>query len=251
MLVTAMRPLLFWRLTRRGRRFAVVPGLRHLCLAVALASAAAACTPSAPDFADTTPISGGVPVMGEHRIVPGDELDVRFPFYADLNDKVTVGPDGDISLQMINTVPVRGLTAGEASTLLNERYDKVLRKPQLSVTVRTYAPELVYVDGWVATPGLLRSETPLTVSRAIAQAGGIKTAAQTDYILLLRRDKSGVVRSYHIRLGNYAGAGNPSQDMLLESYDMVYVPQTIFASVAEALSLFNKNVPFYLSSTIP
>jgi protein involved in polysaccharide export with SLBB domain len=246
-----MLPLLHRRLARHARGSAVVRDVRHLCLAVALVSAASACTPTTPDFADTTPITGGVPVMGEHRIVPGDELDIRFPFYADLNDKVTVGPDGDISLQMINTVPVRGLTAGEASALLNERYGKVLRKPQLSVTVRTYAPELVYVDGWVANPGLLRSETPLTVSRAIAQAGGIKTAAQTDYILLLRRDTSGVVHAYHIRLGNYAGAGNPDQDMTLQSYDMVYVPQTIFASVAEAFSLFSKNAPFYLTSTIP
>jgi polysaccharide export outer membrane protein len=216
-----------------------------------LALATGGCAPDAPNIAAVTPFPGGVPLTADHRIVPGDELDVRFPFYADLNDKVTVGPDGDVSLQIVNTVPVAGLTAGEASRRLNQRYGAVLRNPQLSVTLRTYAPQLVYVDGWVANPGVLRSETPLTVSRAIAEAGGIKTAAATDHILLLRREANGTVHPYEIRLGNYAGTENPGQDTMLQSYDMVYVPQTAIASIAEGLSLISKNAPFYLTTMVP
>ena len=54
---------------------------------------------------------GGVPVTAEHVLAPNDELEVRFPFYADLNDRVLVGPDGRVSMQLINTVAVGGADA--------------------------------------------------------------------------------------------------------------------------------------------
>ena len=57
--------------------------------------------------------------------------------------------------------------------------------------MRTYAPQQVFVDGWVNNPGLVRSDVPLTVSRALAQAGGVKTGAHTDDILVLRRGADG------------------------------------------------------------
>ena len=97
--------------------------------------------------------------------------------------------------------------------------------------MRNYAPEAVYVDGWVARPGLIRSETPLTVARAIARAGGVKTGAKTRDILLLRRDPSGKLFSYKVALGDFAGAGG--EDPLLKSFDIVYVPQTALAAVGE------------------
>ena len=99
----------------------------------------AACTPAAPPLtAEAVP--GGVPLTSEHVMAPGDEFELRFPYYSDLNDRVIVGPDGRLSLQLVNTVAVDGLTVAQATKLLNERYAKVLRDPQASVTMRTYAP---------------------------------------------------------------------------------------------------------------
>jgi len=118
----------------------------------------------------------------------------------------------------------------------------------LTVTVRTYAPESIYVDGWVNTPGLVRSDVPLTVSRALAQAGGVKTGAHTDAILVLRRTPDGTVHYYQVALGSYAGAG--AEDPLLASYDVVYVPQNLFGSLNDFLVNYIKNVPFYVSYTI-
>ncbi|HTQ34552.1 MAG TPA: polysaccharide biosynthesis/export family protein [Stellaceae bacterium] len=209
--------------------------------------ALAACTPAAPNLtAEAVP--GGVPLTSEHVLAPGDEFEVRFPFYPDLNDRVLVGPDGRLSLQLINTVAVGGLTVSQATKLLNERYAKVLRDPQLTLTMRLYAPEQIFVDGWVANPGLVRSDVPLTVSRAIAQAGGTKSGAQTGAVLVLRRTPDGVVRYYQVALGNYAGA--TGQDPLLSSYDVVYVPQGPLGSIGDFLANYLKNVPFFVNYTI-
>jgi polysaccharide export outer membrane protein len=221
-------------------------------LAVAmLLAAVVGCTPSAPNIASAGVVAGGVPLTDEHTLAPGDEIEIRFPYMADLNDRVVVGPDGRVSLQLVNTVALGGLTVGEATKTLDADYAKIVKSPTLTVTVRTYAPESVYVDGWVNTPGLVRSDVPLTVSRALAQAGGIKTGAKTDYILVLRRGPDGKTHYYQVALGSYGGAGEGAQDPMLKSYDVVYVPQTILSSLSDFLATYVKNIPFYFSYTIP
>ncbi len=207
----------------------------------------AACTPAAPQLTATA-VPGGVPLTSEHVLGPGDEFEIRFPFYADLNDRILVGPDGRASLQLVNTVPLGGLTVGEATKLLNQRYAAVIRDPQASITMRTYAPEEIFVDGWVANPGLVRSDVPLTVSRAIAQAGGAKSGAHTGSILVLRRTPDGVVHYFQVALGNYAGA--TGEDPLLSNYDVVYVPQGVLGSISDFLANYLKNVPFYVNYSI-
>lgn len=209
----------------------------------------AACTPAAPKLTAEA-VSGGVPLTSEHVLGPGDEFELRFPFYPDLNDRVLVGPDGRASLQLVNTVPLGGLTVGEATKLLNQRYAAVVHDPQVSLTMRTYAPEEIFVDGWVANPGLVRSDVPLTVSRALAQAGGAKSGAHTDAILVLRRTPDGIVHYFRVALGNYAGAGIAREDPVLSTYDVVYVPQGVLGSINDFLANYLKNVPFYVNYTI-
>jgi polysaccharide export outer membrane protein len=219
-------------------------------IAALLLAPLGACTPAAPNLATPEAVPGGVPLGVEHVLAPGDEFELRFPFYPDLNDRVIVGPDGRLSLQLVNSVAVGGLTVSDATTLINERYAKVIRDPQASLTLRTFAPQQIFVDGWVANPGLVRSDVPLTVSRAIAQAGGTKSGAHTDAVLVLRRTADNRIHYYQVALGNYAGAGPSAEDPLLSSYDVVYVPQTIFASLQDFLVNYVKNVPFYVNYQI-
>jgi len=218
-----------------------------LVIAGVVLGSLAACAPAAPKLTAEA-VAGGVPLTAEHVMGPGDEFEIRFPFYPDLNDRVLVGPDGRASLQLVNTVPLGGLTVGEATTLLNQRYAAVIHDPQASITMRTYAPEEIFVDGWVANPGLVRSDVPLTVSRAVAQAGGAKSGAHTGSILVLRRTPDGVVHYFQVALGNYAGA--TGEDPLLSNYDVVYVPQGVLGSINDFLANYLKNVPFYVNYSI-
>jgi len=213
-----------------------------ICLALL-----AGCAPHAPGMAPQgmAPqgvVPGGVPLTAEHTLAPNDEIEIRFPFSPDFNDRVTIGPDGYASLKTLGPVLLGGLTVPEATARLKQGFAAKIRDPQLSVTVRAFAPEAVYVDGWVAHPGLIRSEAPLTVARAIARAGGVKTGAKTGDILLIRRDAGGNLHSSQIALGDFAGAG--TQDPLLKSFDVVYVPQTAIAAIGDFLAQYSKNIPF-------
>jgi protein involved in polysaccharide export with SLBB domain len=187
-------------------------------------------------------IAGGVPLVPEHTLSPNDQIEIRFPFDPDFSQKATIGADGYVSPKLVGPVLLGGLTVPQATARLRQAYAAKLHSPELWVTMQSYAPEAVYVDGWVARPGLIRSEVPLTLERAIARAGGAKTGAKTGDILLIRRDAKGRLHTVKVTLGDYGGAGG--QDPLLKSFDIVYVPKTAIAAVTDFIGQYSKNLPF-------
>lgn len=196
-------------------------------------------TPDALNWSPAAELVAGDPSSERaYRLRTGDQIQLRFQFYNDLNDAVTIGPDGRIVLQLVGSVPVGGLTPPQANVLLNRLYRKIVKQPNLSVTVSTYSLQQIYVDGQVGSPGLIRSTLPLTASRAIAQAGGLKLGtARTQQVLLLRRTAEGQVAYFQLDFGN--GVPAIDQDPVLQSGDVLYVPETPIASVA---NFFSNNI---------
>jgi protein involved in polysaccharide export with SLBB domain len=184
--------------------------------------------------------------MPEHTLSPGDVFEIRFAFSPDLNDRVTVGEDGTVSPKFVGSVIVGGLSVPEATARLKPLYAKRIRDPELSLTVRLYAPEVFWVDGDVARPGIIRSALPLTLQRAVTQAGGAKLGAATGDILVIRRDETGAVRAYQAALAPLPGSTDP----LLKSFDVIYVPKTVIGSVNDFLATYAKGLPFSTSLQI-
>jgi protein involved in polysaccharide export with SLBB domain len=56
----------------------------------------------------------------------GDTIAVKFFYNEELNDQVTIRPDGKISLQLIGEIQAAGLTPSQLETLLRHEYSKVL-----------------------------------------------------------------------------------------------------------------------------
>lgn len=230
--------------------------MKSMLAIVVLAALLSGCGPRTPAGPPLVPggmppsgvIAGGVPLTAEHTLSPNDEIEIRFPFDPHFNQRATIGADGYVSPGMIGPVLLGGLTVPQATDRLTRAYATKLHSPVLSITMRGYAPEAVYVDGWVAHPGLIRSEVPLTLERAIARAGGAKTGAKSGDILLIRRDAEGRLHTVQVALGDYAGAGG--QDPLLRSFDIVYVPKTVIAAVSDFIGQYSKNLPFSASYSI-
>jgi protein involved in polysaccharide export with SLBB domain len=206
----------------------------RICIAI-LALLLAGCAARGPSLVSgAVAPSGGTPLAPEHTLTAGDAFEIRFPFSPEFNERVTVGQDGTVAAKLIGSVVVGGLTVPEATARLSALYAKQLRYPDLSLTVRSYAPEVFWVEGVVAKPGLIHSNLPLTLERAIAQAGGVKTGAQTGDVLVIRRDQTGAVHAYQAALAPLPGSSDP----ILKSFDVVYVPQTVIGSVSEFLASY-------------
>ena len=125
-----------------------------------------------------------------YTIAPGDELDIKFFFNPELNETITVRPDGMISLQLIDEIQAAGLQPAELDQKLTDLYSRELRKPVLTVIVRSFTRQRVYVGGEVNTPGLIELSGGLTALQAVFQSAGFKETADPAETLVIRKGEN-------------------------------------------------------------
>lgn len=167
----------------------------------------------------------------EYRIQIGDVLDVKFYYNPELNDSVTVRPDGRVSLQLAPEVMAAGITPNDLAGQLRERYRGELRNPQVTVIVRSFGSQRMFVDGEVGTPGLVTLTGPLTVMQAIAEAGGMRETARVNEVLVIRRTAAKKPQVMTVNLENAINGTDLGQDIYVLPFDIVYVPRSPIANV--------------------
>jgi len=159
----------------------------------------------------------------EYRVGSGDVLELKFSYASELNDKVTVRPDGAISLAMVGEMRAKGLTPAELSTHLTQRYSKHLKHPDVTVIVRDFAGQKIYVGGEVNAPGLVQIQGALTCLQAVFNAGGPKPSARLDNVVLMRYDGDNKTEVQKVNLSEvFRGK---AADITLQSFDVIHVPR--------------------------
>lgn len=187
-------------------------------------------------------------VSPEYIIQAGDKLDVKFYYSAHLNESVTVRPDGRISLQLVHDVQAASLTTSELVALLNKKYASYLNDPDISVIVRSFDSQKVYVDGEVGRPGVMTLEGYMTVMQSIAGAGGLKDSARGSEVLVIRRNGLKKPFVLTVDLAAVMNGTDTTQDIVLKPYDIVYVPKSYIANINTFIDLYiRKNIPIYFS----
>ena len=182
--------------------------------------------------------------MKEYLIQPGDELDVKFFYNPELNDLVVVRPDGRISLQLASDIQAAGLTPAQLTKSLEKNYEKELANPGITVIVRSFSSQRVYVDGEVNKPGMVALLGPLTVLQSIAEAGGLKDTAKTSQILIIRKTQDNKPEAIAVNLDDIRNAADNSKNILLAPYDVVYVPKSTIANINLFIDQYiRKNIP--------
>lgn len=181
---------------------------------------------------------------GEYRIQPGDTLDIKFFYNPELNESVIVRPDGRISLQLAHDIVVAGLTPEKLNQLLVQKYQSEIRQPEITVIVRTFSAERVYVDGEVFRPGMITLASPITILQALSTAGGMRDSARDNEVILIRRGPDGKPTHTIVNVEGIRNGADLSQDILLAPYDIVFVPKSPIASVNKFVDLYiRKNIP--------
>ena len=128
-----------------------------------------------------------------------------------------------------------GLTPAELTDILTEKYSTEFVDPRLSVIVLSYGGQMAYVDGEVGFSKPLdlhiTANNDITVSQAIAMAGGLKDTARRHEVRVIRlkADKKPFV--IPVNLNQVYNGTDISQDVVLQPYDIVYVPKSTIANV--------------------
>jgi polysaccharide export outer membrane protein len=181
---------------------------------------------------------------GEYVLHIGDIIDIKFFYNPELNETLTIRPDGMISLQMIDEVKAEGLTPSELDDILTKKYTDILGHSEVTVIVREFKGYNVFVGGEVNSPGLFMLGPKLTALQAIFQAGGVKNTADLKGVVILRNQNTSTPLFLRLDLDGDLKNAMTKQDIQLKPFDIVFVPKSTIAR----MDLF---VEQYIDKLIP
>ena len=205
--------------------------ITHLTIAALLIAVLIGCSSQSSNIKEVEPIAlvqAQKPFV--YTIAPGDELDIKFFYNPELNESVIVRPDGMISLQLIDEIHAADLQPLELDRQLTELYSRELRKPVLTVIVRSFTRQRVFVGGEVEEPGLIELPTGMTALQAIFQSGGFKETADPAEALVIRKGPGNKPIPLRIDLESVMEADSAGADLQLRPDDIVFVPKSAIAN---------------------
>jgi polysaccharide export outer membrane protein len=163
-----------------------------------------------------------------YRVGPGDVLEVTVAGRPDLSRLPTVQTTGEIYLPGAGEVRVEGLSPAEIADQIASRLTgEDLGTPRVSVAVKEFHSQFVWVYGQVLRPGRkpLRSETRLI--DALLDAGGFSSRASGE--IRIERQNGTFADGRRSLVMRFAG-GSPTPEELhhlglrLENGDMIVAP---------------------------
>jgi len=166
------------------------------------------------ESAAATPASQPAYMLG-----PGDTIEILVLGDADLSRVVTIKPDGTIALPLVGEVTAAEQTTSQLAAMLVARYSKYLKAPSITVSVREFRVERVYVLGQVNRPGEYPIRPGLTVADLLAAAGGVAPRAALQRAFLVRGNSQMSIDIQKILAGNLEG------NLPLSAGDIVVLPE--------------------------
>jgi len=110
----------------------------------------------------------------EPRLGKGDVLSISVYDEPDLTiSEVPIRPDGKISFPLVGDIQADGRTVDEVNAELTDRLRQYLLAPKVSVIVTAFNSLNYVISGEVVKPGVYPLVTDVTITAALAKAGGL------------------------------------------------------------------------------
>jgi len=171
---------------------------------------------NAPRFA---PVSQA-PAPASYLIGPGDELRVRGWGTVDIDLRLVVDREGQVTLPRVGTVRVAGLRASEAEAALREQLNRVYRGFSLNVTLGALRSIQIFVVGQAAAPGTHTVSSLSTLVNAVFASGGPNPNGSLRQVMLRRGNR--VIAQ--LDLYDFLVFGASLQDVPLQAGDVIVYP---------------------------
>jgi polysaccharide export outer membrane protein len=169
----------------------------------------------------------------------GDVIELDYRLSPEFNQTVTLEPDGHASLNIAGDVLLGGLTLAEAKSRILELVSVQLNEPQLNIVLKDFQKPYVVVGGEVETPGRIEMREDMTAMQALLLAGGPKSSAGTNKILLFRHINKDDGEVKVLNLSKMKGTSDLERDIQLEPGDMMFVTNSRFDKFTKIMKAAN------------
>lgn len=165
------------------------------------------------------------PGAAEYLLGPGDIVRISVYGHPDLAIEAEVSHDGKISFPLVGEVPLGGLTRAGAEKLIADRLmtGDFVPKAHVNILIAQYRSQQVSVMGEVNRPGKYPISQSMSLTDALAMAGGI-TAKGSQTITVIQKDRHGKIVQQEINVKNLLAGTDASKDIRLGNDDVINVP---------------------------
>jgi polysaccharide biosynthesis/export protein len=116
---------------------------------------------------------------GEYTLAAGDEIDLQVPTNPDLQGHHVIGPDGNITIPILDSIRVSGQTREAAARAVTTALSQYYTEVHASIQVTKYGSNRVMVVGRVPSPGPIFFNTAPTLLEALAKSGAYGASSGT------------------------------------------------------------------------
>lgn len=182
---------------------------------------------SSRDFASGDKIKdASAKIDNDYRLGPGDHFAFLVRGREDISrEEIIVAPDGEVALPRVGIMNVKGRTlrelTGEFTKALGAYYDK----PEVTLVMKAYNNNRVFVLGRVANPGAVSFQGQGTLLEALSLAGGLPADTAKSFLsrCMIVRGKDLVM---WIDLKELLEQGNMNLNARLQNGDVIFIPQS-------------------------
>jgi polysaccharide export outer membrane protein len=166
-----------------------------------------------------------------YHLRKGDSFDLNFAMTPEFNQTVAVQPDGYITLKAAGSLYVEGQTVPQLTDTLKAAYANILHDPVIAISLKDFEKPYFIASGEVAKPGKYDLRSDLTVTEAVAIAGGFDEKSKHSQVVLFRPAPGGGFEARLINVKKLLASRNLSEDVQLKPGDMLYVPQNALSKI--------------------
>lgn len=172
----------------------------------------------------------------EYRVGIPDTVGISAPRILEIDgERQRIQPDGKINLRLLGEVKIVGMTAKEIAAKLEVLLSRYYVDPKVSVRVLGYASKKYYVHGQSLQGGPKAYTGRDTLLDAVLNAG-IDFRSWTKHVSVIRPAHGDTpIRRIEVDVDQMIRKGDWSQNILLEPNDVVYIPPTPGAWIAQRI----------------
>jgi polysaccharide export outer membrane protein len=195
--------------------------------------------PDAPSALTTTQLARR---DSPYRLRQGDVVELYFQLCPEFNQDVTVQPDGQISLRGTAPIKVVGESLVEAQESIAHAYSSIMRDPVVAVSLKDFEKPYFVAAGQVVRPGKYDLRSSMTITEAVAIAGGFNKDAKHSQVVLFRRTSDDHFESRVVDVKKLLAQRDLNEDMSLQPGDVLYIPSNRMSIIRPYLP--NSNIFF-------
>lgn len=180
---------------------------------------------------------GALPTDPSYRLALGDRIIVNVFGEPELSIQQIIDREGRVRLPLVGAVLVAGRTVREAESHIESVYrtEEMLKDPQATLAMSSYAPREVTLLGAIRSPGTFQfpaDTLSLDIRDVIARQGGFTPAARSDAVAVTRLQPDGretitVVNVERSMFGR--GRTREGEEVfLVYPGDRIFVPERLF-----------------------